>query len=157
MTHPSTHTLETVGGDAAPMPTGLNAPGLQGLTGVTEMLTAKHRDLILDEGLHGHTWAVTAFYPAKPFRDGRALKASLRVLLDALPGADGILPPELWAAEDIAKRVLLLANCVGARVVRSEGFEAWAFTESLVPAHPVAASGGWRPIAEAPAEVGTKI
>jgi len=101
-----------------------------GLTGVTEHLTAKHTDLILNEGTHEHTWAVTAYYPSEPFRDGRSLKAALRALLDALPGPDGVLPPELWAGEAIARRVLLLANVVGVSVKRPEGFEAWACCSS---------------------------
>jgi len=88
------------------------------------MLTAKHRDPHLGEGLHEHTWAVTAYWPSEPFRDGRALKAALRHFLDALPDASGELPPELWSGEAIAKAVLVLANTVGARVTRSEGYEA---------------------------------
>ena len=92
---------------------------------MVENLTARHYDLILNEGLHGHTWTVTAYYPSKPFRDGRVLKAALRMLLDALPGPDGILPAELWAGEAIAERVMTLAGCVGVSVIRPEGYEAW--------------------------------
>jgi hypothetical protein len=101
-------------------------PQVGNLTGVTETLRAKHRDLIMDEGLHEHVWTVTAYFPSKPLRDGRALKTALRTLLDALPDATGELPPELWSGEAIAERVLMLANCVGASVIRPEGFEAWA-------------------------------
>lgn len=93
-------------------------------TGVTELLTAMHVDPVMDEGLHEHTWTVTAFYPIEPRRDGRAMKAALRTLLDALPS---VLPPELWAGEDIARSVLVLANCIGARVTRPEGYEAWVW------------------------------
>lgn len=100
--------------------------GLKGVTGVTESLTARHTDPLGDEGEHEHTWHVTAYYSSEPFRDGRALKAALRNLLDAFPP---VLPRELWAGEDIAKRVLLLPACIGARVWRPEGFEAWAFAE----------------------------
>jgi hypothetical protein len=92
---------------------------------VTELLSAKHRDLILNEGLHAHVWAVTAYWPSKPFRDGRALKLALRELLDAMPDADGVMPDELWAGEAMAERVMALLDCVGVSVVRSEGFEAW--------------------------------
>lgn len=132
MTAPSTPSVETLGGDVAPTRTISKGgwkgvvPNVGNLTGVTEFLTAKHLDLILGEGLHEHTWTVTAYYPSKPLRDGRALKASLRVLLESLPGPDGVLPPELWAGEAIAERVLTLTGCVGASVVRPEGFEAWA-------------------------------
>lgn len=94
---------------------------LHGCAGVTELLTASHVDPIMGEGLHEHTWAVTAFYQLKPRRDGRAIKAALRVFLDALPS---VLPPELWAGEDIAEAVLVLANVIGCRVTRPEGFEA---------------------------------
>lgn len=100
-------------------------PSIIGLTGVTELLTAKHCDPIMNEGLHCHVWTVTAYWRSDTFRDGRLLKAALRTLLDALPDADGILPPELWSGEAIAQRVLLLAECVGASVTRPEGFEAW--------------------------------
>lgn len=97
------------------------------LTGVTETFTAKHRDPVMDEGLHEHTWAVTAFYPAEPFRDGRCMKMALREVLSHLQ-VDGILPPELWSGEAIAATVArLLANCIGARVTRPEGFEAWVW------------------------------
>lgn len=132
MTTPSTRSLAIPGAAGAPTRTNLKGgwrgvvPNIGNLTGVTELLRAKHRDLILDEGLHEHVWTVTAYYPSKPFRDGRALKAALRCLLDALPDAEGALPPELWSGEAIAERVMVLANCVGASVIRPEGFEAWA-------------------------------
>lgn len=99
----------------------------QPFSGVTAQLTAKHFDPIMDEGLHEHTWTVTAFFPSEPPRDGRALKAGLTKLLKAFPDADGVLPPDLWSGEAIAARVAqLLAWCIGARVTRPEGFEAWA-------------------------------
>lgn len=98
----------------------------QNLTGVTELLTGKHVDPIMSEGLHAHVWTVTVFYPMEPFRDGRALKASLRVLLDTIPNPDGSLPVTMWSGEAIARSVVnLLAGCVGAHVSRPEGFEVW--------------------------------
>ena len=100
-------------------------PYIGNLTGVTETLTAKHLDPIMDEGLHQHTWTITAYWTSTPRRDGRALKMSLRVLLDQLP-QNGVLPDELWSGEAIAERVLLLQGCVGVKVTRPEGFEAWA-------------------------------
>ena len=109
--------------------TTLSSLAERGLTGVTVMLTAKHIDPVMDEGLHGHTWAVTAFWPAEPHRDGRCLKAMLSTIVEAMPGEDGILPPELWSGESIARHVSrLLVGCVGARVTRPEGFEAWAWS-----------------------------
>jgi hypothetical protein len=100
---------------------------MRALTGVTEALTAKHFDPVLQEGLHEHTWSVTAFYAATPFRDARALKVGLRDFLDHLPGPDGLLPPDLWSGEALAAAVLVLEGTVGARVSRPEGFiaEAW--------------------------------
>lgn len=92
-------------------------------TAVTEELTAKHRDPVMDEGLHAHTWVVTTFYPLRPLRDGRALKATLRVLLNALPDENGVLP--YWSGEELALHVAqLLGGCIGCRVTRAEGFEA---------------------------------
>lgn len=132
MTARSTRSAAIPGEAAAPTRTSLKGgwrgvvPNIGNLTGVTELLRARHRDFILDEGLHEHVWTVTAYYPSKPFRDGRALKAALRALLDALPDADDVLPPALWSGEAIADRVMILANCVGASVTRPEGFEAWA-------------------------------
>jgi len=116
-----------IGGQAA----ALMLTGLKAITGVTETLTARHVDPFGDEGEHEHTWHITALYAAEPFRDGRALKAGLRKLLDSFPA---VLPRELWAGEDIAKRVLLLPECIGARVWRSEGFEAWAFADATIVA-----------------------
>ncbi len=98
------------------------------LTYVWADLTAWHTDPIMGEGRHSHTWRVTAFFNAEPFRDGRSLKASLSLILAAWEGQD--LPPELWAAEDLAAAVLQLhgnADCIGVRIEREEGFgaEAW--------------------------------
>lgn len=113
----------TASGSASGRP---NAPSpAEFYSGFTEFLTAKHTDPIFNEGLHAHRWAVTIFYPAEPLRDGRAMKAGLRQLLDALPDADGVLPPSLWSGEAIAQTVAqLLAGCIGCRVSRPEGFEA---------------------------------
>jgi hypothetical protein len=97
---------------------------MTGYTAVTEQLVAKHRDPIMDEGLHAHIWWITTFYPLQPSRDGRALKAALRILLDHLPDAEGVLP--WWSGEEIAQHVAdLLEGCIGCRVARpAEGFEA---------------------------------
>ncbi len=99
-----------------------------GLTGVSETLTAMHTDPTMKEGTHEHTWTVTVFYPSEPFRDGRALKDGLRVFLDALPRS-GVLGPDLWSGENIARAALILSNTVAVRVTRPEGYEAWAWVE----------------------------
>jgi hypothetical protein len=93
------------------------------ISGVTESLTANHVDQILSEGLHEHTWTVTAYFPSIPFRDGRALKLALREMLDALP-SDGVLPDHLWSGEQIAQAVLMLPWTIAVRVWRPEGYEA---------------------------------
>lgn len=96
---------------------------MHGHTAVTEQLVAKHVDPIMDEGLHAHTWVVTTFYPLTPLRDGRALKAALRELLDHLPDAEGVLP--WWSGEEMAQHIAeLLEGCIGCRITRAEGFEA---------------------------------
>ena len=96
------------------------------ISGFSETLTAKHDDPTLGEGVHEHTWTVTLFYRSYPFRDGRALKAGLRIFLDALV-IDGELPRELWSGEALAERLLMLEGVVGARVTRPEGYlaEVW--------------------------------
>lgn len=100
---------------------------LLGLSGVTECLIAKHFDPHMGEGLHEHTWRVTAFYASEPFRDGRAIKAALRAFLDALPNQNGALPDHLWSGEALARATSsVLANIVLCHVWREEGFEAWA-------------------------------
>lgn len=99
------------------------------VSGVTASMTALHTDPYMDEGTHQHTWVVTAFYAAEPFRDGRAIKAQLTAILANFPGKDGLLPAELWSQEDIAKTLLRLmsGNIVGIRITRAEGFETWAW------------------------------
>jgi hypothetical protein len=79
---------------------------MRDLSWATEPLTAWHTDPHMGEGRHQHTWLVSAFWPSKPLRDGRSIKASLRAILDIWEGAD--LPPELWASEDLAAAVLQL-------------------------------------------------
>jgi len=88
------------------------------LTGVSADLVASHEDPLGLEGEHEHTWRVTAWWPAEPLRDGRALRASLTLLLGTLPK---VLPQDLWSAEAIAKHVMVLVGCVGCDIDR-EGF-----------------------------------
>jgi len=88
-------------------------------------LTASHRDLIMDEGLHEHTWTFWAWFDAEPFRDLRALRGALVTLLSHYQGKE--LPPEMWAGEAMAEMFAkLLANCIGVTVER-DGYraEAW--------------------------------
>lgn len=98
------------------------------LTYVWADLTAWHTDTLMDEGRHQHTWRVTAYFNAMPFKDGRSLKVSLKSILATWEGGD--LPPNLWAAEDLAEAILHLhgnGDCIGVRIEREEGFgaEAW--------------------------------
>lgn len=87
------------------------------LSFASAQLTAKHRDPIMDEGLHEHTWAFTVFWPSKPFRDLRVMREALTAILLPFQGAD--LPPELWAAEDLAAMVLkVMGVIVGVKVER---------------------------------------
>ena len=90
-------------------------------------LQAWHTDPILGEGRHEHTWIVKAWFAADPFRDQRSLRASLSAILDAWQGRD--LPPELWAAEDLAAAILQAhgnADCIGVTIERPGfGAEAW--------------------------------
>lgn len=97
---------------------------------VWDHLRAFHTDPYMDEGRHTHTWKVIVFTSAKPFRDGRSIRASLRTILDVWEGKD--LPPELWSDHDLACYVLAStiwrihgnADCCGVRVEREEGFGA---------------------------------
>lgn len=97
-----------------------------GYSGVTLQLMAQHVDPHMDEGEHAHVWSVTAFYPSEPFRDLRSQQAALAEVLGVWQGTN--LPPELWSGEALATAVArLLANCIGCRVTRPEGFEAWVW------------------------------
>lgn len=97
------------------------------VTGVTASMTARHTDPHMGEGEHQHTWHVTVFYPARPFRDGRAIKAMLEKVLEHLPDETGLLPDRLWAQENIAAAVLALmtGSVFGVRISRVEGLETW--------------------------------
>lgn len=94
-------------------------------SGVSVDLIARHVDPHMSEGEHGHVWTVTAFYPFADHVDLRSHRAALAEVLRDLQGV--VLPPELWSGEALIRRVLVLANCIGARVTRPEGYEAWAW------------------------------
>jgi hypothetical protein len=80
------------------------------LSGVSFDLTAHHVDPIMDEGRHLHVWTITAWWPSEPWRDGRALRHSLRVVCEGLaPENEHFfreLPAELWSGEAIAAAVM---------------------------------------------------
>jgi hypothetical protein len=89
---------------------------------VSAQLTASHRDLIMDEGLHEHTWTFWAWFDSKPFRDLRTQRVALETVLAPYQGKE--LPPEMWAQEDMAEMFAkVLANCIGVTVERP-GFRA---------------------------------
>lgn len=90
------------------------------LSGVSAMLSARHVDPLMGEGEHKHVWTFTAWWPSKPWRDARAMQAALEAVLAPLQGT--LLPPELWSAEALAERTLVLANIVRVDVSRPEGF-----------------------------------
>lgn len=91
-------------------------------------LRAFHTDPVGDAGRHEHVWTFKPFFPSEPFVDGREREDRLSALLASWQGTD--LPPDLWAAEDLAARVLMaLADdgCLGIEVDRRDGpgAEAW--------------------------------
>ena len=93
-----------------------------GRIGVSAQLTASHRDLIMSEGLHEHTWTFWAWFPAKPFRDLRSQRQALITILEPYQGKE--LPAEMWAGEDMAEMFAkVLCNCIGVSVERP-GFRA---------------------------------
>lgn len=93
------------------------------LTGVSVDFAARHTDPMMGEGEHAHVWRITTWFPAEPFRDGRALLGQLRMVLDGWPDETGVLPGELWSAEAMAKALMaVLNNCVGVDIDRAEGF-----------------------------------
>lgn len=87
--------------------------------GCRARLTAQHRDLIMDEGLHEHTWTFTAWFEGKPFRDLRSQRAALQTVLAPYQGTE--LPPEMWASEDMAQMFAkVLGGCIGVTVERDD-------------------------------------
>lgn len=94
------------------------------LIGVSGYFSAAHKDR--DTGdIHGHTWKVTAkFETCEAPKDARLYKASLDALLKQWDHKT--LPDKLAWAEDIAKAVGTLQNCVEVEVARPlEGLYAW--------------------------------
>lgn len=89
-------------------------------------LHAFHTDPIMGEGRHAHVWNVQLIWNGEPFRDARCLRAALTEFLSPYQGKD--LPPEWWAAEDLAKACLALGtgDPIGCIVTRP-GFQARVF------------------------------
>lgn len=86
------------------------------LTGAGWWFAASHRDP-RDGALHGHTWEVTAWWPAEPWRDARVLQETLKGVLVGFDHKE--LPPELHSGEAIAKALMsLMTDCVGVDVSR---------------------------------------
>jgi hypothetical protein len=87
------------------------------VAGAAVDLVAYHTDPIGDEGRHQHTWTVTAWKPAEPWFDLRALREALKAVLQAIaPG--GELPPELWSSEAIARVVFIIEGVVRVTIDR---------------------------------------
>jgi hypothetical protein len=84
------------------------------LSGASILLTAHHFDAELSEGWHEHTWKVTAWWAASPWRDGRAMAAALRAALEAMVSIDDegrrVIPAALWSNEALARALRPLAN-----------------------------------------------
>jgi hypothetical protein len=92
-------------------------------------LKARHRDRHPDprvnEGLHEHTWTVTAYFGLMTDTDKRELSGRLVLLLERWH--DEVLPSQLAWDEGIARmafNALLPHGVVGVRVERGEGFGA---------------------------------
>lgn len=96
-------------------------------TSVDVDLRAFHTDPHMGEGRHEHVWNVRVYWDASgPFRDARRFRAALEQWLSPYQGND--LPPQWWAAEDLARAVLTLGtgDPIGCVVTRP-GYraEAW--------------------------------
>jgi hypothetical protein len=95
---------------------------------VSAQLEAWHTDPHLGEGRHKHTWTVTIVYPGKPFRDARALKVALEIMLSPWQGTD--LHRDLWASEDMAATILRIigfGDPLGVILTRDDGCDAEAW------------------------------
>jgi len=92
------------------------------LSGASVNVTAWHLDGELDEGWHEHVWTITAWWPAVPWRDGRAIAGAIRTATETCISAeDGIRrwPAAMWTNESIARTLLVLANVVRIDVDRA--------------------------------------
>jgi len=97
------------------------------LIGVSGHFSAAHRDRDTGE-IHGHTWHVLAKFNPPCRVNSICHKAALDALLSHWDHK--MLPDDLAWAEDIARAVGCLVNCVEVQVSRpAEGFYAWWFAE----------------------------
>jgi hypothetical protein len=83
------------------------------LSGASVLFTADHFDAELSEGWHEHTWKVTVWWSATPWRDGRAMAAALRTALESfisLEDGRRRIPAALWSNEALARVLRPLAN-----------------------------------------------
>lgn len=89
---------------------------MSSLTGVGWHFSASHRDPLSGE-LHGHTWEVTAWWSAVPWRDARVLQETLKGVLIGFDHKT--LPDQLHSGEALAFALMgLMTDCVGVDVSR---------------------------------------
>src|SRR4028118_1573933 len=125
MTAISTPSLETAGVAGERMQTPWSGGVM--LSGVTGHFSAAHHppkaDPLGQQGIHGHTWQVTAWFRNDCRSDVRIPKAALDALLRQWDHK--LLPENLSWGEDLAYAIGRLANCVEVEVSRPlEGFHA---------------------------------
>lgn len=85
------------------------------LTGAGWYFSASHFDNVRQE-VHGHSYEVMAWWPARPARDAVCLQETLK---GALKGFDHkTLPPELSRAEDLARAIMGLIGAVRVDISR---------------------------------------
>lgn len=84
------------------------------LTGVGAILCAAHRGA--DGRMHGHTWEITAWWPADD-TDALALQERLNGWLAQID--HDVLPPDLSLAEQIAARIGRDLACAEVQVWRA--------------------------------------
>jgi hypothetical protein len=95
--------------------------GNQVLTGVSGSFKARHK--CAEAELHEHTWSVMAWFETPCRADARLYKATLANLLAGWDG--GVLPEYAEWAEDMARTIGKLVNCVEVIVSReAEGLYA---------------------------------
>ena len=90
---------------------------MSALIGAGWYFSASHNDTVRQE-MHGHSYEVTAWWPADPPRDAVCLQVTLREVLKA--GFDHkTLPAHLGTMEALAAAIgSLMTGCVGVDVSR---------------------------------------
>lgn len=93
------------------------------LIGVRAHFSAAHRDQDTGE-IHGHTWYVLAKFEPPARTNILCYEAAVKSMVAQWDHKT--LPDDLAWAEDIARTVGLLVNCIEVEVSRpAEGFYAW--------------------------------